>query len=58
MAVPPTRDPWYRRYWGAYNRPFPGCGCIVSLVILAAIWFVLSLIFPELAIWASISGIF
>ncbi len=31
MVAGPTGgppDPWYGRYWGYYNRPYSGCGCL------------------------------
>lgn len=41
----------YRRYWGYTNRPFTGCGCFYVVLALLALWFVLSLFMPALAIW-------
>lgn len=50
MAVPPG-DPWYRRYWGYYNRPNPGCGCLYTLLMFLLIYWVLSLFFNVLVFW-------
>lgn len=56
MAVPPQDPvpppaPWYRRYWGYYNRPYTGCGCLYTLLIVVLLWFILSLFIPPLAFW-------
>ncbi|HEX7359046.1 MAG TPA: hypothetical protein VF283_01005 [Bryobacteraceae bacterium] len=32
----------HRRYWGYYNRPYPGCGCLWILIILFIIWWIAS----------------
>lgn len=30
---------FYRRYWDTYNRPYPGCGCLWVIIIIAfLIW--------------------
>ncbi len=50
MAVPP-RDPRYRRYWGYYNRPVSGCGCLYTLLLIVVVWWLVSLLFPAFAIW-------
>lgn len=43
MAIgPPPGDPWHRRYWGYYNRPYPGCGCLWLIIILAIIWWLIA----------------
>jgi len=57
MAVPPPREPypsrdvparaWYGRYWGYYNRPRTGCGCLYTLLL----YWLLSLLFTPLAFW-------
>lgn len=51
-APPPPNDPypWYRRYWGYYNRPY-GCGCLYTLLVLALLWWLLALLIPGLAFW-------
>lgn len=47
MAVqPPSRDPWYRSQWGRYNRPYGGCGCLYTLLILLLVWMLCGLLFP------------
>ena len=48
--VDPAR-PWYNSYWGYYNRPYRGCGCLYTVLIFALLWFLLSLFIPALAIW-------
>ncbi len=50
MAVPP-REPGYRRYYGYYNRPFGGCGCLYSILLFLLIYWLLSLILTPLAFW-------
>ncbi len=30
----PAGTPGYRRYWGYYNRPRGGCGCLYTLLIM------------------------
>ncbi len=49
MAVPP--DPWYRRYWGYYARPYPAFGCLYTILLIVLIWFVLSLFIDALVFW-------
>lgn len=54
MTAPPPPDdpyPWYRRYWGYYNRPYGSCGCLYTLLILALLWGLLALLIPGLALW-------
>jgi hypothetical protein len=53
--VPPgdPYGPGYRRYWGYYNRPFGGCGCLYSLLVLLLVLWLLSLFFPGLAFWGT-----
>jgi hypothetical protein len=56
MTVPPIdplppRDRWYRRYWGTYNRPYRGCGCLYLLILFLATYFLLSLLFEALTFW-------
>jgi hypothetical protein len=52
MAVPPRRPvPWYRRYWGYYNRPYTGCGCLYTVFLILVAWFILSWFIPALVIW-------
>lgn len=41
----------YRRYWTQYNRPYPGCGCLYSIVAFLLLWWLCSLVFTPLAIW-------
>ena len=48
--VPPP-DPWHRRYWGYYNRPYGGCGCLYTVLVVLLLWWLLSLLIPSLAIW-------
>lgn len=43
--------PWYGRYWGYYNRPRAGCGCLYTLTLLLVIYWLLSLVFTPLAFW-------
>jgi len=38
----PPPDPWHRRYWGYYNRPFPGCGCLWVIIICIIIWWIIA----------------
>ena len=56
--VPPTDPyrkphPWYRRYWGNSNRPYGGCGCFYVLLIVLLVWWLVSLLVPEVALWGS-----
>lgn len=51
MMTPPPRDPWYRRYWTYYNRPYAGFGCLYSLIIFLLVWFLLSLFIDALVLW-------
>ncbi len=37
--------PRHRRYWGYYNRPYGGCGCLYTILVLALLWILLRLIF-------------
>lgn len=55
MAVPPGEpvppaDPWYRRRYWVY--PYPGCGCLWTLLMFMLIWWLLSLLFAPLAFWS------
>jgi hypothetical protein len=44
MSVgPPTPDPWHRRYWGYYNQPYGGCGCLWTLLLIIIIWWIIAL---------------
>ena len=47
----PPRSPWYGRYWGYYNRPYTGCGCLYSLLLIILLWWILAWFFPPLGIW-------
>lgn len=52
--LPPagTRPPsGYERYRGYYNRPYPGCGCLITLLILLMLWWLVSLLYPPVRIW-------
>ena len=51
-APPPPTGPWYtRRPWGyGYGlygpyagRPYAGCGCLYTIVLIIAVWFLVSL---------------
>ncbi|MCC6167780.1 MAG: hypothetical protein IT329_11175 [Caldilineaceae bacterium] len=53
---PPNRSPerpdsWYRRGWVYSNRPYGGCGCLYTLVVVFLILIVLSYFIPSLAFW-------
>ena len=56
MAVPPdyrypAGGPWYRRYWGYYDRPRTGCGCLYTLLVVVLIWALFSLLITPLPFW-------
>ena len=56
MAVPPpvgpyAAGPWHRRYWGYYDRPRAGCGCLYTLLVVMLIWAVFSLLITPLPFW-------
>ena len=56
MAVPPpvgpyTGGPWYRRYWGYYDRPRAGCGCLYTLLVVVLIWALFSMLITPLPFW-------
>ena len=51
MAVPPPRDPWYRRYWAYYNRPYSGFGCLWTVLLFILIYWLLSFVFRALIFW-------
>ncbi len=38
----PPLDPWHRRYWGYYNRPYTGCGCLWTIVVIVIIWWIIA----------------
>lgn len=38
----PPLDPWHRRYWRYYNRPFPGCGCLFTIIVILIIWWIIA----------------
>ena len=40
------QDPWHRRYWRTYNRPYRGCGCLWSILIALFIWWIVSWFVP------------
>ena len=44
----PVYDPWYRRYWGYYNRPYGGCGCLYTVLLFLILLVLLSLFVPAL----------
>ncbi|HLH41276.1 MAG TPA: hypothetical protein VKX39_19160 [Bryobacteraceae bacterium] len=37
--------PRHRRIWASYNRPYSGCGCLWTIIIILIIWWILSWIF-------------
>lgn len=37
--------PRHRRVWSAYNRPYSGCGCLWSILIILFIWWILTWVF-------------
>lgn len=43
--------PWYGRYWGYYNRPRAGCGCLYTLLLILLLYWLFSLLFTPLAFW-------
>lgn len=47
----PPGVPSYRRYWGYYNRPYSGCGCLWLLIMILLVWWLLSLIYPPAGLW-------
>lgn len=51
MTTIPPGDPWHRRYWVAYNRPYAGCGCLWTILLILLVWWVLSFLFPPMAVW-------
>ncbi|MDQ4076830.1 MAG: hypothetical protein M3220_11375 [Chloroflexota bacterium] len=44
--------PGYRRYWGRYNRPYTGCGCLYTVLIIALLWLVCAWAGFAPAFWA------
>ena len=44
----PVYDPWYRRYWGYYNRPYTGCGCLYTVLLFLILLILFSLFVPAL----------
>lgn len=44
MAGPPPEYPggWYRRYYGYYDRPYAGCGCLWAIIIVLIIWWIIA----------------
>ena len=44
----PRRGVPFNRYWGYARRPYSGCGCLYSLLMLIVIWFLLSLFIDAL----------
>lgn len=50
MRTPPG-DPRYRRYWGYYNRPRPGCGCLYTLLLFLLFYWLLSFLWTPMAFW-------
>jgi hypothetical protein len=47
----PSRDPWHRRYWGYYNRPYSGCGCLYLILFCLLIWWIVSWWYPGAYFW-------
>ncbi len=47
----PSLDPWHRRYWNTYNRPYGGCGCLYSILIILVLWWILSWFWPGAYFW-------
>jgi hypothetical protein len=45
-----------RHYWRTYNRPFRGCSCLYTLILIVLIWFVGSFFCPSLAFWQASIG--
>jgi hypothetical protein len=44
MSIPPgPLPPWHQRYWGYYNRPYPGCGCFITVVVILFIWWIIAM---------------
>jgi hypothetical protein len=41
-GAPPPPDPWHRRYWTYYNRPYPGCGCLWTILVIIIIWWIIA----------------
>ncbi len=50
-AYPPPGGPWYRRRWAYANRPYGGCGCLYTIVLVLLVWFVLSLFIDLLRVY-------
>lgn len=44
----PRRGVAFNRYWGYAGRPYAGCGCLYSLLLLLVAWFLLSLFIDAL----------
>ncbi len=52
MAMtPPPRDPWYRRYYTSYNRPYGGCAFLYLFLVLLLILGLLGLVWEPLTFW-------
>ena len=60
MAVPPQGPyppgepgvrPRYGRYWGYYNRPRTGCGCLYTFLIFLLVWILVSWLITPLPFW-------
>jgi hypothetical protein len=45
-------DPWHRRYWGYYNRPYGGCGCLYAIFLVLLVYFIMSWAFRWPWFWA------
>lgn len=45
LSAPLTNVPIHRRYWGYYNRPYSGCGCLWSILLILLVWWLLSWMF-------------
>lgn len=35
-------DPWHRRYWGYWDRPYGGCGCLWAIIVIIIIWWIIA----------------
>ena len=54
MVIPPDDTAargGYGRYWGYYNRPRAGCGCLYTFLIFVLIWALVSWLITPLPFW-------